>query len=150
MTQEAPMTAEANKETVRRWFTDAVRGGTDAQRMRQAAEETFSPHFIDHDGPDPEHGYEALLNAVPALLQALPDARLEIEQLIGEGDLVAVRLRGRATHTGDLPGRAATGKTLSWTENEIFRFEAGRIAESWGEGTLDAALGEVGLGFGSP
>jgi predicted ester cyclase len=46
-------------------------------------------------------------------------------------------------------GIAPTGKHISWTENEIFRFEGGRIVESWGEGGLDEALAEIGLGFRS-
>ncbi|HET8630504.1 MAG TPA: ester cyclase [Thermomicrobiales bacterium] len=141
------MSVAGNKETLRRWFTETVRGGTDAQTFRAGAERTFAPHFVDHDGPNPASSYEALIRAVPGLLAALPDARLTVEQLIGEGDLVAVRLRGEGTHTGELPGKPPTGKRIAWTENEIFRFEDGRIAESWGEGTLDEALASIGLGF---
>lgn len=40
-----------------------------------------------------------------------------------------------------------TGERISWRENEIFRFEDGRIVESWGEGGLDDALAEIGFGF---
>lgn len=141
------MTTDENKETVRRWFTETVRGGTDAQTFRAAAARTFSPQLVDHDGPDPAHSYEALVRAVPGLLRALPDARFTIEQLFGEGDLVAVRLRGEATHTGEVMGKPPTGKRIAWAENEIFRFEGGLIVESWGEGTLDDALASVGLGF---
>jgi predicted ester cyclase len=141
------MSAERNKETVRRWFTETVRGGSDADTLKAGAERTFSPHFVDHDGPDPEQGREALLRVVPGLLRALPDARLTIEQLIGEGEVVAVRLHGEATHTGEAMGIAPTGKRIAWTENEIFRFEDGLIAESWGEGGLDEALASIGFGF---
>lgn len=139
-----------NKETVRRWFTEVIRGGIDEQAFRGAAAQLVSPRFVDHDGPDPEHGYEALLRAVPGLLHALPDARFTVGQLLGEGDLVAVRVRGEATHTGDLPGKPPTGKRISWTENEIFRLEGGKLAESWGEGGLDEALASIGLGFRAP
>jgi hypothetical protein len=58
------MSVAQNKETVRRWFTETVRGGTDPQTFRAAAERTFAPQFVDHDGPDPAHGYEALVRAV--------------------------------------------------------------------------------------
>lgn len=141
------MSVADNKEVVRRWFTEGVRGGVDPAEFRGLAERTFSPGFVDHDGPDPEHGYDLMMRAVPGLLAALPDARFEITQLIGEGELVAVRLRGEATHTEPLGNLAPTGKRISWTENEIFRLEDGLIVESWGEGDLDEALGSIGLSF---
>jgi predicted ester cyclase len=70
-----------------------------------------------------------------------------VEQLIGEGNMVAVRVRGEATHTGTLTGVAPTGRRITWTENELFRLEEGKLAESWGEGGLDEALASIGLGF---
>jgi predicted ester cyclase len=141
------MSVKENKETIRRWFTETIRGGTDEQTLKSAAEKTISPCFVDHDGPDPEHGYEVILRVLPGFLRAFPDLSITVEQLIGEGDMVAVRLRGEATHTGEAMGRVPTGKHITWTENEIFHFEDGRVVESWGEGSLDEALAEVSLGF---
>jgi predicted ester cyclase len=141
------MSTEQNKATVRRWFGEIVNGHTPLPILMQTLEETFAPAFVDHDGPDPQHGREALKRALPGLLQACPDAHLIIEHLIGEDDMVAVRLRGQATHTGRVGSIAPTGKRIEWTENEILRFGDGRIVESWGEGTLDQALEEIGLTF---
>lgn len=141
------MSVAENKETLRRWFTETVRGETDPQTLRTVAEETLAPHWVDHDGPDPANSREALLRVLPGLLRAFPDLRFTVEQLFGEGDLVAVRLRGEATHTGEVMSKAPTGKRIAWTENEIFRFEDGRVVESWGEGSLDEALASVGFGF---
>ena len=44
-------------------------------------------------------------------------------------------------------GIPPSGKQITWTENELVRFDQGRIIESWGEGTLDEALAEIGLAF---
>ena len=139
------MSVEANKALVRHWFGEMVDGRTERATLLAALEETFAPEFIDHDGPDPRNGRAALQRALPALLAACPDAHFTIEHLIGEGDVVAVRLRGEARHSGEALGIAPTGKRINWAENELFRFENGRIVESWGEGTLDAALAEIGL-----
>jgi len=141
------MSTEANKAKVRRWFGEMVNGRTDIATLMAALGETFAPEFVDHDGPDPRNGREALKRALPGLLKALPDAHFIVEQLIGEGELVAVRLRGQATHTGEVMRIVPTGKHITWTENELVRFENGRIVESWGEGTLDQALAEIGLAF---
>ncbi len=133
-------TAARNKEVARRWFTETVNGATDPAAVLDEIDRVVDPGFVDHDGPDPEHGHAALRTLLPKLLRALPDAALTVEHLISEGDLVAVRLRGHATHTGSVPGWPATGREVRWTENEILRMRAGRLVESWGEGTLDDAL----------
>ena len=141
------MSVEENKARVRRWFTETVTGRVEVSTLLRELDETFAPTFVDHDGPDPEHGRDALKKTLPGLLQACPDAKLTIEHLIGEGDYLAMRVRGEATHTGELLGRPPTGRRITWTENEIFRLEGGQIAESWGEGTLHEALATIGLSF---
>lgn len=144
------MSVESNKAVVRRWFSEGVNGRTPPDVLFAVMDECVSPAFVDHDGPDPEHGYQAMRKALPVLLKALPDAALTIEQLIGEGDLVAVRLRGQATHTGEAAGIAPTGKQITWTENEIFRLADSKLVESWGEGNLEEALAEIGFAFKGP
>ena len=141
------MSVESNKALVRRWFEEIVNGRTDPTVFQSALDETIAPNFVDWDGPDPTNGREAMRRAVPMLLKALPDAFFTVEQLIGEGDLVAVRVRGQATHTGEVMGIAPTGKHITWAENEIYRLADGRIVESWGEGSLEEALAEIGFAF---
>lgn len=141
------MSVEENKAIVRRWFEEIVNGRTDPDVFQAALDEIVDPNFVDWDGPDPTNGREAIRRAVPTLLKALPDASFTVEQLIGEGDLVAVRVRGQATHTVEVRGIPPTGKHITWTENEIFRLKDGRLIESWGEGGLDEALAEIGFAF---
>ena len=143
------MSIDTHKALARRWFGEIVNGQTDPATLLAALDATFAPEFVDHDGPDPRQGRAALQRALPLLLGACPDARLTIEQLLGEGDRVAVRVRGEATHSAMIMDISPTGKRISWTENELFRFEHGQIVESWGEGTLDTALATIGLAFKS-
>ncbi|HET7077561.1 MAG TPA: ester cyclase [Chloroflexia bacterium] len=74
---------------------------------------------------------------VAANTTALPEVHLTVEQLIDDGDLVYVRLRGEATPPG-----AAT--PLTWTENELLWFENGRIVASWQEANLAETLAAQG------
>ena len=90
------MSIEDNKAAVRRWFGEIVNGDRELHVLMAALEATFAPAFVDHDGPDPRHGRDGLKRALPVLLQACPDAHLSIEQILGEGDLVAVCLRGES------------------------------------------------------
>jgi predicted ester cyclase len=143
------MSIDTHKTLARRWFGEIVNSQTDPATLLAALDATFAPEFVDHDGPEPQHGRAALQRALPLLLTACPDARLTIEQLFGEGDRVAVRVRGEATHSAMIMGIPPTGRRITWTENELFRFEHGQIVESWGEGTLDTALATIGLSFKS-
>ena len=142
------MTVDQNKEKVRHYFEEMI-GKTDTPTLLRAIDEMMAPDFVDHDGPDPNNGRKSLREVVPTLMKALPDFRIKVELLVGEGDYVVARWRGTATHTGEIVGIHTTGKRISWTENEIYRFNEGRIAESWGEGTFVAALAEIGLNFGN-
>jgi predicted ester cyclase len=143
------MSVESNKAVVRRWFEEIVNGRTDPSVFQAVVDEVIAPDFVDWDGPDPTNGREAIRRAVPTLLKALPDAFFTVEQLIGEGDLVAVRVRGQGTHTCEVMGIPPTGKRISWTENEFFRLANGQLVESWGEGGLEEALSEIGFAFKS-
>lgn len=129
------MTSEQAKALVRRWFDDAMNSGSSAT-ARAISEEVFAEGFVDHDGPDGgtrgRDSWQAVV--VDAVFAGFSDVEVRIEQLLGEGDLVAVRYAFSGTHTGPFLGRAATGRRIRHTENEIYRVAAGRIIESWGEG----------------
>jgi predicted ester cyclase len=77
---------------------------------------------------------------------SFPDMRMEIVQLVAEGDTVVGRFTCSATHTGEWRGHAATGRRFE-NVNEVYflNFEDGRIAEAWGiEDTLDR-MRQLGL-----
>lgn len=139
------MSVEENKEKVRHWFTEVVNGKTDLDTFYAELDATISRKFVDHDMPNSEQGYANLKSLLPGIFHAAPDVHFTVLQLIGEADYVAVRVQGEATHTGEFMGKPATGKKITWTENEIYRFEDGKIVESWGEGTLEDALASIGI-----
>lgn len=63
----------------------------------------------------------------------LPTLRYEIEDIVAEGDKVAVRLKAIVTYKErDFRGKTTNGQT-EFTEMDLFRIEGGRIAEEWCE-----------------
>jgi steroid delta-isomerase-like uncharacterized protein len=70
-----------------------------------------------------------------ALWAAFPDLRIEIDELVGEGDKVVWRITASGTHTGSFQGVPATGKAVKFGAHYTFRFENGKIVERWS--TLD-------------
>jgi steroid delta-isomerase-like uncharacterized protein len=64
--------------------------------------------------------------------RALPDIHNVVEDIIAEGDKVAVRWMGYGTHTGDpLMGAPASGNGLRAHGTYVLRFSEGKIAEVW-------------------
>ena len=102
----------------------------------------LDPKFVNHDAPFPgaPDGPEGMRLAAASFRQALPDWRSDVEQLIGEGDIVVERFPASGTHTGGpLMGMPATGKSITLAGINIFRVNGDRIVERWGR------LDEVGL-----
>jgi steroid delta-isomerase-like uncharacterized protein len=86
-----------------------------------------SATFPDTEGPA---GVKRVLGAA---LTGFPDVRFTVEDVIAEGDLVAVRFRADGSHLGEFQGYPPTGRPVVWTGINIFRIECGRIVESWSE-----------------
>ncbi len=65
------------------------------------------------------------------LRNGMPDFRINVEDMVSEGDKVAVRFIGYGTHASSLLGETPTQKTISIHGITIYRIENGRIAEDW-------------------
>lgn len=78
-------------------------------------------------------------------LVSFPDYREELEWLVGEGNFVAWRSRGRGTHTGPLGPFPATHKTMDVVIIGMHRFEDGLVAETWTSWDNAAVLTQLGL-----
>ncbi|MFI9209302.1 ester cyclase [Streptomyces sp. NPDC053253] len=81
--------------------------------------------------PDPLHGREIWRLGAQAMLDGFPDLRIDVEDMFGAGDKVAVRVRFRGTHRGEFQGVAATDLPISFRSAEVYRFEGDKIAEEW-------------------
>jgi steroid delta-isomerase-like uncharacterized protein len=62
---------------------------------------------------------------------AFPDYEVIPQQMVAEGDTVAVRCTFRGIHNGEFAGLPATGKSVSSDFMIFYRIEDGRIAEHW-------------------
>jgi steroid delta-isomerase-like uncharacterized protein len=62
---------------------------------------------------------------------AFPDFHNHIEELIAEGEKVAVRLTYTGTHRGELFGFAATGNKITYSGIAIFEFAGSKIARGY-------------------
>jgi predicted ester cyclase len=62
---------------------------------------------------------------------AFPDGRVEIYELIAEGDMVAVIGTYKGTHTAPMGSYPATGRVVDSEFAGYHRLENGKIVETW-------------------
>ena len=124
------MSVEENKAIVLRSYEEIINTG-DFDR----AEEVFTSGFVDHEevpglaGPP---GIEGFKQAFSILRGAFPDLRMDVHDMIAEGDKVVARVTVQGTHQGEFMGMPPTGNRVEVSATDIFRIEGGKIAEHWG------------------
>ncbi|EHB68142.1 MULTISPECIES: ester cyclase [Paenibacillus] len=75
---------------------------------------------------------EGLKTFAATILEAFPDKRYTVEQIIGQGDKVLVRMTVKGTHQGIFFGTAPTGNSIDVTLYRQYRVESGKITEHRG------------------
>ncbi len=74
---------------------------------------------------------------------AFPNYELRTEDLIAEGNLVALRATFHGTQMGTFFGVAPTGRTVSVSLLILYRVEGKKIVESWMEMNSSALLDQL-------
>ncbi len=102
-----------------------------------AADDIFHPDFVNHYAPEARRlpagstpGF-AFQQFYGMILQALPDARVDIDEQLAERDLVATRKTLRGTHRGEIWNLPATGNHVELEFIDIFRVKDGKLIEHW-------------------
>src|SRR6476620_5058910 len=78
---------------------------------------------------------EDLKHVAHALFAAFPDYHVTINDMVVEGDKIAVYWTGRGTHLGEWQGIAATGRQVSVEGMDIEYVSEGKIVSE--EGVID-------------
>lgn len=118
---------QSNLEFVRALFEQGWnRGSFDFMAGRTAA---VVPFHYNGQALGTDSG--ALPSLVAEWRRAFPDMHFEIEQLIADGDRVAVWLVLRGTHQDHWWGAPPSGASVEVQEVMFFRFEGGTLVEMW-------------------
>lgn len=116
----------ANEALLRRFYEEVY-----ADWNMAMVDEVVAPDFVSHDWPTGAAGPQFFRKYYEALRAAVPDARYEVDDLIGEGDRVVVRWRMLGTHTGPFNGLAPSGRPITLKGIAIYRVSGGRLVERW-------------------
>ena len=118
-------TLEQNKAVIRR-FVEEVQN----DKSEEVYDELNDPEFVNLSSPpgipaDREGGKVFLFG----FLNAFPECRFTIDDMIAEGDRVVTKKTFRGTHEGEFAGIPPTGKTVELQFVDIMRVRNGRIIE---------------------
>lgn len=136
-------TAERNKAVLRRLYDEAFNNGNLA-----VVHELIAVDAVDHEELPP--GIEGttpqrLEQFLTMFRAAMPDLRVEVEDMLAEGDKVVARLTLRGSHQGELFGVPASGRPVNVAIIDIVRFDdGGTIVEHWGQVDNLGLLGQIG------
>jgi steroid delta-isomerase-like uncharacterized protein len=96
-------------------------------------DELVAPDYVNHSPgiPDQPEGPEGIKVLVSMIRGGMLDLRVVIDDMIAEGDRVAVRYTIEGTHEGELFGVPPTGRRLSIESCTVEQVSDGKIREHW-------------------
>ena len=84
--------------------------------------------FYTPASPTPLYGGEGYLSVVHWMRESFPDVQWKLEDMVAEGNVVAVRWTLSGTHKGEFMGMPATGKHFSTSVMNFYYFnDEGKI-----------------------
>ena len=126
--------SDANKELVRRHFEEIFN-----RQNLDASDETVAEDYLEHalapfgeEEPGRVNGPQAMRVSARWLLDQFPDLHMTIEDIVAEGDTVAVRIVSEGTNLGSVNGVVPpTGKRFRASQSHWFRVRGGKLVEHW-------------------
>jgi steroid delta-isomerase-like uncharacterized protein len=96
-------------------------------------DELVAPDYVNHNPgiPGQPESPEGIKAVVSMFRGGMPDLRVNIDDMIAEGDRVAVRYKIEGTHEGELFGVPPTGRRLSIESCTVEQVSDGKIREHW-------------------
>ena len=133
----------------------AVKSNTEI--VREYVDRVFNEHNLDQASTylAPEvkwhggtlgtiEGRENVTQILRGFIGALPDLHAAEQDVVADGDGVAVRDVVEATHQGNLLGIPPTGRRVRWDAVDVYRLTDGMIVEEWAGDDTTAILYQVG------
>lgn len=117
---------EQHKQVVLR-FMEEVQNGRDYAKLPQFCQ---PDQVLDHpEMAGPVRGLEVLERKIGDMVRAFPNMRFDPDDVVAEGDQVAVRFTLTGTQTGQLGPVKASGRPIVQSGMAVYDMRDGKIAE---------------------
>jgi predicted ester cyclase len=123
MVYAAPMSNLAVVHRALDCFADPAR--------RAAYFDLYADHIVLHGYAGVDPGLKSVKRYYEAFWSAFPDATVSADDIVEQGDKVALRSLITGTHLGLFLNLAPTGKSVSFAAMTILHFHAGKCVERW-------------------
>src|ERR1700704_3513073 len=123
-------------------FMDEFLNAHDVSIARQFVTGDHVAHFA---GIPQTLDLQAWLHVGQGYFEAFPDFHLTVQDLVAEGDRVAVRWTWTGTHKGEFMGAPATGKHVEGAGMGLYRVSGSLIAEQWVTEDMTALMRQLGV-----
>jgi steroid delta-isomerase-like uncharacterized protein len=109
--------------------------------------ELVAGDFVEHEEiPGLAATKDGMLEYFGLLLSAFPDMRMDVEDLVADGDKTVARVRATATHEGEFMGVPPTGNRIEIQLIDIMRFDVdGLVCEHWGVADMLSLMQQLGV-----
>ncbi len=121
------MSSEENKEFIRRYL-DAISG--------KPKPESVCKLFI---------AEQPLIDHIQVAEAAFPLYRLDVEEMMAEGDLVSLRGKIRGVHNGPLMGYPPSGRPIEYAIFITYKVQNGKIVDHWMLADEMAMMRQLGM-----
>jgi steroid delta-isomerase-like uncharacterized protein len=139
------MSTEENKALARRAW-EVVFNQRNLDALLDALYEFNAADAVWHQPDQDLQGLEEVKQWLARPFEAFPDLNASVEDVIAEGDKVAIRYTSRGTHQGETGGLGPpTGRQIELGGIAVQRFEDGKIVEFWDRFDNLSLLQQLGL-----
>ena len=123
------MSAKDLKALERRFFEEWNKGKAATMTV---IDETCATDFVFHSGTGEDiHGLKDFKKSMSEFFNAFPDNHITLDDMVVEGDKVAVRYTITGTHKGEFMGIPPTNKRVTIWPIQIDRIVGGKFVEGW-------------------
>lgn len=126
MASESTVQGRENERVARRVPEDIATDGN-----LDLVEAVYAADAVEHGPMGDIEGREAIRESLESFLGAFEDFSATVEDVVAEGDTVAMRVTLRGTHTGEFMGLEPTDGSFEIANTVFTRVQDGRIAERW-------------------
>jgi len=135
------MSAKDLKALTRRFIEEWNKGKAAAMAV---IDEMYATNFVSHGDKD-VRGIKNVKKSTSEEFTAFPDLHFTIDDMVAEGNKVAMRITMTGTHKGEYMGAPPTNKKITIRAIAIERFAGGKIVEEWGQTDTLGLMQQLGL-----
>ncbi len=134
------MSTEQNKTIIKKLFEQVMN-----ERRLDLTSEIIAPGFVNHGIANAKPGPEGFREVIGQFLEGYPDMKINLQQVISEGDTVATMGTWTGTNSGSFMGMPATGKKVQVGFADFWKIKDGKCIENWVQMDIAGLMQQTGM-----